>query len=85
MGNLQKWYLSSDLALQYMKEVGFLWFRDFDFKSCCNHLLSNTMDALKAKYLAWTVTQGNELIQWARPAGWPASPAAVSKCFIWCC
>jgi len=33
------------------------------------------MDAIREQYIAWTVTQGEFLINWARPAGWGPSPA----------
>lgn len=33
------------------------------------------MDEFREKYLAWTVTTGEQLINWARPEGWGPSPA----------
>ena len=35
------------------------------------------MDEVREKYLAWTVTTGEQIIEWAKPnADWPASPAS---------
>lgn len=35
------------------------------------------MDEVREKYLAWTVTTGQQIIEWAKPTpDWPASPAA---------
>ena len=36
------------------------------------------MEALHAQFNDWAATTGEQLIHWARPSGWAASPAQVS-------